>query len=128
MSFSLGPIQKKWLEALRSGDYKQGKRYLNQGNEKFCCLGVLCEVMGLKKKEIGNGRFAYSENGTTWSEEVIPNNKAMQLAGLRGFEGQPEIPGPVKALTFYNDEGGKTFEEIADIIEANADKYFTESK
>lgn len=39
----LGPLQKKWLEALRSGKYEQGSSYLyNRGN--YCCLGVLYEV------------------------------------------------------------------------------------
>ena len=37
-------LKTKWIEALRSGKYEQGKHYLKV-NGKFCCLGVLCEVM-----------------------------------------------------------------------------------
>ena len=33
----------KWLEALRSGEYKQGMAYLCRDN-KFCCLGVLYDI------------------------------------------------------------------------------------
>ena len=37
----------KWIAALRSGNYKQGKGYLKKG-DCHCCLGVLCEVAGIK--------------------------------------------------------------------------------
>ena len=35
-------IKAKWLAALRSGQYKQGKLFLYDGEEDaYCCLGVL---------------------------------------------------------------------------------------
>lgn len=37
----------KWVEALRSGKYKQGARYLKK-NGRYCCLGVLCEITGFQ--------------------------------------------------------------------------------
>lgn len=42
----------KWVAALRSGDYKQGHGSLKlvdpkTGENQYCCLGVLCEVMGI---------------------------------------------------------------------------------
>ena len=40
-------IAKKWVKALRSGKYKQGKRALKvetKNNVRHCCLGVLCEL------------------------------------------------------------------------------------
>ncbi len=43
-------LKTKWLEALRSGRYQQGTRWLQQ-NEKFCCLGVLCEVSKLPRRD-----------------------------------------------------------------------------
>jgi hypothetical protein len=36
-------IKKRWVKALESGDYKQGKSAL-VSNGKFCCLGVLCTL------------------------------------------------------------------------------------
>lgn len=36
-------VKKMWVEALRSGEYQQGKHHLND-NGKFCCLGVLCDL------------------------------------------------------------------------------------
>ena len=35
--------RKKWVAALRSGKFKQGKKQL-KANNKFCCLGVACEL------------------------------------------------------------------------------------
>lgn len=43
----------KWLEALESGEYKQGTGVLVEGlvdtennkHPKYCCLGVLCDVV-----------------------------------------------------------------------------------
>lgn len=43
-------VKKLWVEALRSGKYKQGKgslrRVPSRSNDvdKFCCLGVLCDL------------------------------------------------------------------------------------
>ena len=37
-------IKEKWLEALRSGKYKQGFTRLKQNN-RYCCLGVLCSLL-----------------------------------------------------------------------------------
>lgn len=35
---------KKWIAALDSGEYEQGKFFL-QNEKKFCCLGVGCKVL-----------------------------------------------------------------------------------
>jgi len=37
-------IKERWLEALRSGKYKQTTGYLRD-DDGFCCLGVLCDVV-----------------------------------------------------------------------------------
>lgn len=39
----------RWIDALRSGRYRQHKNQLKtewEGDKSFCCLGVLCEVKG----------------------------------------------------------------------------------
>ena len=44
-------LKKNWLKALRSRKYKQGQGRLRiDGPEQvaYCCLGVLCEVAGIK--------------------------------------------------------------------------------
>ena len=40
-------IKRQWLEALRSGEYKQGQCRLRteiKGSSFYCCLGVLCDL------------------------------------------------------------------------------------
>jgi len=36
-------IKQMWVDALRSGDFKQGQGQLLE-NHYYCCLGVLCEI------------------------------------------------------------------------------------
>jgi hypothetical protein len=40
-------LKAKWIEALRSGAYRQGRGQLKFG-DRYCCLGVLCKVMGVE--------------------------------------------------------------------------------
>lgn len=51
-------LKTKWVRALRSGRYKQGKEHLRidavgTQQERFCCLGVLCEVAGMRRGKVG---------------------------------------------------------------------------
>ena len=39
-----------WVEALRSGEYQQGRSALCEGGQ-YCCLGVACEVY---QKHVGD--------------------------------------------------------------------------
>jgi len=47
----LNPVAQKWVKALRSGKYKQGRNRLRK-KDRFCCLGVLCELERPRAKEI----------------------------------------------------------------------------
>jgi len=107
-------LKAKWVKALRSGKYKQGTRWL-QANERFCCLGVLCELLEIPAvpapTEIwyNEGVFMYDDaNGTP----SLPTQEKMGLT-----EDQ------VRTLWHMNDGQGKyhphTFQEIADYIEVN---------
>ena len=49
-------LKKAWVEALRSGKYKQGRLALyDKHNESYCCLGVLCKVAG-KMESLGKDK------------------------------------------------------------------------
>lgn len=50
-------LKQKWLQALRSGQYKQTKERL-KGKYGYCCLGVLCDV---------SGRGEWTKTDTGWS-------------------------------------------------------------
>ncbi len=39
-------LKQEWIEALRSGDYKQGQEWLHDDG-KYCCLGVLQAIAGI---------------------------------------------------------------------------------
>lgn len=91
----------KWVEALRSGKYKQGRQYLRKNNQ-YCCLGVLAEISGavfiVDEKDLG--RLELSEKcGINSSEGSFINSdgKYCTLANLNDIR--------------------CTFEEIANIIE-----------
>jgi hypothetical protein len=113
----------KWLEALRSGEYKQGKGYLyNSVDNTYCCLGVAGVVCGMDKDKLdeynGFGNFG---NG------IMPNeNVPKQL--ITDYDDNTQL---VYHLTGRND-GLKslnnnptgdmlTFAEIADWIENNVE-------
>lgn len=111
-------IKAKWLEALRSGKYKQGQAALNRNGE-FCCLGILCDVMEVPEMGVSDaveGAIVYGI-GNDYSVAFLPDYVADE-AGL-------EPTGLIKREDFYNDDicladlndKGSTFEEIADIIE-----------
>ena len=101
---------KKWVAALRSGEYPQTKKCLQDKNG-FCCLGVACD---LYQKEVGGididsrGFIDGSEYG-----QVLPH-EVMGWLGLRTKDGSITIE---QRLSLYNDEG-KSFSEISDIIES----------
>lgn len=95
-------IKAKWVEALRSGKYKQGKSRLRT-RTGYCCLGVLCSV--LKARNWADGSAA------------LPR-LVQQQAGLSS--GLPEIKykGETTHLAYLNDGEGLDFNQIADLIEA----------
>jgi len=60
----------KWIEALRSGKYKQCKWVLkcesSIGEEKFCAIGLACEVFDNSKwLRVGGGLFNYDNVQST---------------------------------------------------------------
>lgn len=109
------PIIKEWVEALRSGKFKQGKGYL-KADDCYCCLGVLCEISpGFKGwvKGTFNPRNRYVEqpvfeHGQPQSTRFLPE-KLREEFGLNSHTGE---------LMGMNDSGC-SFEAIADYIEKN---------
>lgn len=95
----LDPVFKaNWVAALRSGEFKQTtKGYLKLGNA-YCCLGVGCVVAGVPIPIFIHGRAVVS---------YAPLNDKVGLSARAS-----------RILAAMND-GGKSFPEIADYIEAN---------
>jgi hypothetical protein len=114
-------IKKRWVEALRSGDYEKGRRYMRV-NDKFCALGVLCDLHA-------------KETGIEWNHQEymidkfypcqsylglkqFPHREVYEWAGLDQraklrVPKSPDFPWPIaKVNDFFC-----TFDELADLIE-----------
>ncbi len=106
-------IKQKWLEALRSGEYKQAReelRSIDPGSDtqSFCCLGVLCDIHA---KETGGewDRGEYRGNA-----EFLPH-EVCAWAGLS--VSNPTVAGA--KLSEWNDLEKASFDQIANLIEKN---------
>lgn len=114
-------IKELWLNALPN--YKQGRECLRDANDKFCCLGVLCD---LYVKE--TGKAEWEDNSLNIMDYTIHGNKSLlphevvewaELDNQNPFYIDPEHPearskGAVY-LTALNDRG-YTFEELKQVI------------
>ena len=107
--------RRKWVEALRSGKYKQTRSHLADKNG-FCCLGVACEVAianGVRIKKRADGF------GITYATERDSLPRRVQIWLGFGDELDEEAANPWlgnSSCAEQNDEG-KSFTEIADMIE-----------
>lgn len=97
-------IKAKWVEALRSGKYKQTQRRL-QFKNGYCCLGVLCDISNAGIW-IGND----FKMGARAVHRVNLPTALMQLVGI-----QPSIEDKLAAMN----DTGSSFAEIADWIEGH---------
>lgn len=103
-------IKDRWTWALRSGEYRQGTRFLHRKDGTMCCLGVLCDLYAKENSE------KWEDNETVY--DLLGKTKALpievqQWAGLNN--GNPRVTSH-NSLTELNDDGA-SFEVIADIIE-----------
>jgi hypothetical protein len=130
-------IKQKWVSALRSGDYQQGRNYLRTDNG-FCCLGVLCDLY-IKENNVewnlaNNGQnyefqnkeshlpssvieWNLANNGQNYKfqnkESHLPSS-VIEWAGVEDHN--PDINNGTETLAGLNDKGS-TFEQIANLIE-----------
>lgn len=56
-------VKEKWINALRSGEYKQGREKLRSPNG-YCCLGVLCDLYSKEKEIEWTFKEAFEEENT----------------------------------------------------------------
>ena len=108
--------KEKWIAALRSGEYVQGKKVLRNGKDEFCCLGVLCDLF-VKEGKLEEPVQTMSGHTYEGAIVILPESVAL-TAGLSSCEGFYESRRRSRNLMYDNDSG-KTFLEIADIIEEN---------
>lgn len=100
-------VAMKWVKALRSGKYRQGKSMLQDNRGRFCCLGILQgPVLGMPIE----------------TREEVLSDEAKEAAGMMTCNGTPAFPAHIgikrDGLADANDHGWN-FSSIAAWIEKN---------
>lgn len=99
-------LQKQWLAALKSGKYKQGQGFLKAVSDRFCCLGVLCELAGWEPKLNEADAIAYSfrdpQNPEAYTSTSYLPGFIRRMANLGDDIGRLEKPVRLKGLESYN--------------------------
>lgn len=131
--YKFNEYQKKWLAALRSGEYKQCKGKLwredsDTGEKSYCCLGVASELFNpdflgmqpnMQDKSISSAGFV-----SFALVDVLKLNS--ESGSLR--KSIPKSAGSlVSSLVGLNDEAGYSFTEIAEYIENNPEAVFSDA-
>lgn len=99
-----------WIKALRSGKYQQGESFLKKTDEnnveRYCCLGVACEITKnpireyddswitkynnkngkIPKLLVGKGDHSVDDNGDILPEGVITQKLSGMNDGGRSFK------------------------------------------
>jgi len=104
---------RKWVKALRSGKYEQARGALRV-EDAFCCLGVACDISGLGKWE------EYRLYQQYLGQQIFLPHAVKEWLGLQDCFGSLSHPWSLAALN----DSGRSFNEIADIIEGNSEKLF----
>lgn len=111
-------IKKKWVDALRSGEYTQGRDALKNGDGQYCCLGVLCDIAA-KEGVVQEKLLTYGERSKYYydgASALLPGS-VIKWAGLDYPAVSVVYNDKPVWLNALNDEKGLTFDEIADLIE-----------
>jgi hypothetical protein len=119
-------LKDRWVKALRSGKYQQGKSKLRKlattsigdttepQQEQFCCLGVLCDLVEPKLWEKRHDEWA---NGSDEDGCGMPREELQRKLGLnKPVTRSDETTTIADKLAEMNDEG-KSFKQIANWIE-----------
>lgn len=117
MGYDKKDIQ-KWIDALRSGEYKQTKETLQDKNG-FCCLGVACDLfipvreqMMSEQMLLEGGHPIDQRNAPLWLKEINEDFVFRTRETLASLNDEGIL---------YEEDGNKerfTFDEIADVLQA----------
>ena len=100
----------KWVAALRSGDYEQGREGLRDYKNRYCCLGVLCDIVIAENPHL---KWNKEDDSQEYDVNKSTDYPPMDIYKITGkLEIEPED------LATLNDSLRCTFEQITNIIEA----------
>lgn len=97
-------VKDRWLAALRSGEFKQGYAYLHDGQNGYCCLGVLAALLGTHTLDL--------------EYKQALDDVGLDLLGPWDPEDPATLYTLQRQLAALNNTG-LSFEDIADWIEEN---------
>ena len=109
------------VKELRSGSYSQGMSLLVDSEDNFCCLGVACNISSadLDWTEDSSGDWYMASKYGELPKKVQKEFGFASPEGARRDGDKLSIGGiEYQSLAMAND-GGCTFDEIADYIETN---------
>ncbi len=118
----------KWVEALKSGEFKQAQKQL-RNDDAYCCLGVACELYRREHESESYWEGNTFIFGDFNSEESVLPKIVQDWLGVTSetcFVDRADSTLPAfhrTELTGLNDEGS-TFEQIAAIIESEPEGLF----
>lgn len=110
-------IKEQWIAALKSGKYPQGRSCL-QDKGKYCCLGVLCEVLKLDSRLDSYNTTIYSYKN--WDMYTCFSKELEETLGIPYKE--------LDKLVYLNDHPGSSFDFMADYISKHISLGITEWK
>ena len=93
-------VYKRWIAALRNGEYKQTRDTLRRG-DSFCCLGVLCDL-------------ARKDGGPEWDAGSYMDNEDSLPAEIETFI---RLTNDEQTGLIKRNDAGQSFLRIADHIE-----------
>jgi hypothetical protein len=113
-------LKQKWVEALRSGKYKQGRSVLKNTEGRMCCLGVLLDIetpdgWDARATQIPGEVGHYHHQNGNYSGDFLHRNTRERHGLTSELEDGESI---AHRLAGMNDNG-KSFAEIADWIETH---------
>lgn len=111
-------IVQKWVDALRSGKYKQGRgglRVITPEGQKHCCLGVLCEVAKLEGLPVTDRPGLDGEYLFDGADMLGVPTALREWVGYENEEAAWSVG--TAWLPSLNDDRGVTFEGIAALLE-----------
>lgn len=123
-------IVNEWCRRLESGTIPQAQSKLGYVDGSRCCLGVLCDIaaeQGIIPTPKEHGEYLLYCFEDEEQEHYLPS-AVQRWAGLVSREGKfytGDDEAQMRALADEND-GGKTFADIARIIKSRPEGLFTE--
>lgn len=105
-------LKQQWLEALRGQKYKQGQGHLQNRYGRFCCLGVLCDVVNPEawfRRPSGASSWITKEDGEEYESDGELLSHHLRQFGLTQRQ--------MSTLIHMNDGDMASFDEIAHWVE-----------